>query len=260
MNRRAKSYLAGLGALATILVAISAFSWWFLDGSTIRPRVLRSRLTLVVDTPEGERSGSSVTQNTISFPGGLAKAQGYAIWSRLIGDVVVVDLGQRGLLFTTFESKSGLARGGMDMYNAAFSPFPREKFRGKTGIGEPATDEYAAYIDELNRLKPKSELSLKYLPVLVRFRDPNDPTSVELVDPSDLAASFGADVTLKSAFVEITDDPVTKGIEAKLPWLAISKESPSLFPPPDPKLGPRTVAETPPVEDLQYNDFRRLAR
>lgn len=257
MNRR-EEYLAALGASAAILVAVLAFSWWFLDGSTVRPRILRSRLTLVVETPEGERSGASITQNTIAFPGGLNKAQGYAIWSTLVGEAVVVDLGSRGLLFATFESKGGLARGGMDMYNAAFSAFPREKFRGETGTGRLATDDYAAYVDELNRLKPKGELPSKYLPVLVRFRDPSDPTSVELVDPLDLAASFGLGVTLKSAFVEITDDPVTKGIEAKLPWLASSKVSPSLFPPRDPKLGPRTVSETPPVEDLQYNDFRRL--
>jgi hypothetical protein len=258
VNRRAKAYLAGLAALATILVAVGTFSWWFLDGSTTRPRILRSRLTLVVETPEGERSGSSVTQNSISFPGGLAKAQGYSIWPTLIGEGVVVDLGSRGLLFATFESKSGLARGGMDMYNAAFAPFPREKFRSETRIDSSATDELAAYVDELNRHKPKGALPFKDLPVLVRFRDPSDPTSVEIVDPLNLAASFGPGVMLKSAFVEITDDPVTKGIEAKLPWLASSKVSPSLFPRPDPKLGPRTVSETPPAEDLQYNDFRRL--
>ncbi|OAF01137.1 hypothetical protein AYJ54_29000 [Bradyrhizobium centrolobii] len=49
----------------------------------------------------------------------------------------------------------------------------------------------AAYLDEVKRLKPTGELPLEDFPVLVRFRDPNDPTSVELVDPSNLAASFG---------------------------------------------------------------------
>jgi hypothetical protein len=240
--------------LATILVAIGAFSWWFLDGSTTRPRVLRSRLMLVVDTPEGERSGSSVTQITLKFPGGLTRAQGYSIWTTLVGEAAVVDLGSRGLLFAIFESKSGLARGGGDIYNAAFSPFPQEKFRGESGTGSVATDEYAAYVDELNRLKPKGELSPKYLPILVRFRDLSDPTSVELVDPSDLAASFGSGVTLKSAFVEITDDPITHGIVSRLPWLKSSKVAEYLFPNPTHQPPPDTRA----VRDLTYDDFRRL--
>jgi hypothetical protein len=67
--------------------------------------------------------------------------------------------------------------------------------------------------------------------VLVQFRDPSDPTSVEPVDPLDLAASFEPGVTLKSAFVEITDDPITRGIEDRLPWLKSSKAE-HLFPNP----------------------------
>lgn len=66
-------------------------------------------------------------------------------------------------------------------------------------------------------MKPTGELPLEDFPVLVRFRDPNDPTSVELVDPSNLAASFGPGVMLRRAFVEITDDPITKGIETRVP-------------------------------------------
>jgi hypothetical protein len=188
VNRRAKAYLAGLGAL----VAILAFSWWFLDGSKMRPRILRSRLMLVVETPEGERSGASVTQVTTYFPGGLTKAQGYAILDKLVGDAAVVDLGARGLLFATFESEWALRNGGGSSgYNAALDPFPQEKFRGSYPNDASTGEKYAAYIDEVNRLKPKGALPFKDLPVLARFRDASDPTSVELVDPLDLAASFG---------------------------------------------------------------------
>jgi hypothetical protein len=80
---------------------------------------------------------------------------------------------------------------------------------------------------------------------------------VELVDPLNIATSFGSGVTLTRASVEITDDPVTKGIETRLPWLASSNVSPTLFPP-DQVL--RSIAETPPVENLRYDDFRRLPR
>jgi hypothetical protein len=212
---------------------------------------------LVVETPEGERSGSSVTQSTTSFPGGLTRAQGYAIWSELVGEAVVVDLGARGLLFTTLESDRGLARGGMDAYNAALAPFPQERFRGKYREDMSENDKYAAYLDEVNRLKPTGELLFKDLPVLVRFRNPKDPTTVDIVDPFNLAASFGPGVSLKRASVEITDDPITKGIEARLPWLASSKVSPPLFPH-DPTKGGRAMSDVPLAEHLRYDDFRRL--
>lgn len=255
MNRRAKAYLAGLGALATILVAVWTFSWWFLGGSTMRPRILRSRLTLVVDTPEGERSGSSVTQQTVSFPGGLTRAQGYALWSTLIGEAVVVDLGSRGILFSTFERQSILSRGGGDAYNAGLTPFPQAKFGGDRS-GATSLDPYAAYLDNLNRIKPHAALSLDAVPALVKFGDLSDPSSVALVDPKNLAASFGPGVTLRSATVQITDDPITHGIDARLPWLKSSKVAEYLFlnpthqPPPDRRV----------VRSLTYDDFRRLPR
>jgi hypothetical protein len=74
------------------------------------------------------------------------------------------------------------------------------------------------------------------------------------VDPNDLAASFGPGVTLKTATVEITDDPITKGIEIRLPWLKSSKFTEHLFPnpthqpPPDANL----------ARKLTYDAFRML--
>jgi hypothetical protein len=249
--------MAALGASAAILVAIFSFSWWFLDGSTMRPRVVRSRLTVVVETPEGERSGSSVTQETTSFPGGLTKAQGWGIWLNFVGEAVVVDLGQRGLLFVTLVKQDWLNSpgwGGSGGYNASLMPFPRERFLGKFPSNASSGDRFADYLDALNRLKPKAGLPLEDLPVLARFGDPKIPTSAVLVDPRDLAASFGPGVTFKSATVEITDDPITKGIETRLPWLGSSKYTEHLFPNP--------LHQPPPDENrarsLTYDSFRML--
>ena len=56
-------------------------------------------------------------------------------------------------------------------------------------------------------------------PELVRFRDIRDPKTVELVDPNDLAKSFGAGVKLRRIMLTVVDGPVTVGIEQRLPWL-----------------------------------------
>ena len=167
-----------------LVAMILVLGWFVLDGSTTRPRVVRSRLTLVVETPEGERSGSSVTQETTSFPGGLTRAQGWALWTEFVGEAVVVDLGQRGLLFATLVKPSwfnSAGWGGSGGYAAGLWPFPPEKFPGKLRADASENTKYAAYLDEVNRLKPKAELPFEDLPVLARFGDPNVPSSAAIV-------------------------------------------------------------------------------
>jgi hypothetical protein len=69
-------------------------------------------------------------------------------------------------------------------------------------------------------------------PMLVTFGDIADPASVKLVDPADLAASFGPGVRLKSVTLEVTDEAVTRPkLDILLSWLG---------PFPEPALGPAT--------------------
>lgn len=253
-------YAKGFSIAFAVALAVLALGWLVLDGSTTRPRIVRSRLTLVVETPEGERSGSSVTQLTTYFPGGLTRAQGWAITVQLVGEAAVVDLGQRGLLFATLREQTNLTFSGGGStgggYNAGLTPFPQEKFRGDYRANASTNDQYSAYLDDLNRLKPKAVLPIEYVPVLVRFTNPNDPKSVTLLDPLDLAPNFGAGVIFKSATIEITDDPITEGIETRLPWLKSSKVAEHLFPNPthQPPREPTLVML------LTYDDFRSLPR
>ena len=61
-------------------------------------------------------------------------------------------------------------------------------------------------------------------PMLVTFDDIADPASVKLVDPANLAASFGPGVRLKAVTLEITKEAVTEGrVEAVLGWLCSYK-------------------------------------
>ena len=63
------------------------------------------------------------------------------------------------------------------------------------------------------------EIGPEDLPTLVTFRDPAVPTTVEQVDPNNLAATFGPGARLRRATIEITDEPVTRGISKVLPWV-----------------------------------------
>jgi hypothetical protein len=65
----------------------------------------------------------------------------------------------------------------------------------------------------------------KYMPTIVHFDDLSDPTSVQVVDPQNVSATVGQGIRLKSMTIEITDDPVTWGLEETLPWVLTTKRA-----------------------------------
>jgi hypothetical protein len=74
---------------------------------------------------------------------------------------------------------------------------------------------------------------------------------VELADPDDLASTFGPGFKLKGFTIQITDEPVTTGIEKRLRWLPNQHGGlvryPSLTP----------IADIPPAHRLTDGDFWR---
>ncbi|WP_453945094.1 hypothetical protein [Bradyrhizobium sp. USDA 372] len=130
------------------------------------------------------------------------------------GEAVVVDLGPHGTLFALLHGpKAGfgdlgdpagmLFRAFDDLTKGEIDPLPKVRL--------------------LRELRPRRVLHLDYIPMLVRFRDLDDPKSVEQIDPGNLAATFGSGVSLRDVVIEVTQDPLTAGIEAKLPWLKTMK-------------------------------------
>jgi len=93
------------------------------------------------------------------------------------------------------------------------------------------------------------------IPILVTFDDITMPETVRLVDPADLAASFGPGVSLKTVTLEITDEPVAEGrVEAILGWLG---------PYPEPTLGPATggpLQDAPFHQHVTMGDFIRRSQ
>jgi hypothetical protein len=169
---------------------------------------LRYRLTLEADVAGQLAVGSGVIEVTREDNRRLFGSLG-GFGAEVRGQAVILDLDGRGSLFALLRG-SDVAEGKTHPMNVLFYAFP-------TLINR---QDYLTALRKLKTLQPTADLPFDLLPMLVRFRDLSDPASVEQVQPNDLAAAFGPGVQLKKATIAITDDPVTTGIEHKLPWLA----------------------------------------
>ena len=216
LTRRALVTLPIVGAMSSILSGCSS----------VGQRTVRYRLTLVVETPEGERSGSSVVEVIYGDQSAFAGLAQGANWSvQTHGEATAIDLGQRGILFALLtrdpSRSSAPSEPGDVVYSIFKTYFPHGIVSGRAGADK---------LDAIMRDKPKMDLPFDKLPMLVRFRYINDPTTVERVDPNDVAASFGPGVKLVRATIEITHDAVTTGIEQYLRWWFVQAE-PGFDPP-----------------------------
>jgi hypothetical protein len=156
------------------------------------------KLTLVVQTPAGEVSGSAVVAATALY--GVLPASASEVEYRLRGEATVVEVAPGQYLFA-------LLGGSEERFFAA----ARDRFQGM---------QRAKWLFEIPKQTEPVTLTGERIPMLVTFADIADPASVTLVDPSDLAASFGPGVALNSVTLEITDEPVTEGrVEEVLGWI-----------------------------------------
>jgi hypothetical protein len=187
------------------------------------PKPIRYRLTLEVEDNGTVHTGSGVIEsrwyNQI-FMKDLANGTPWTVQTR--GEAVTVDLGSRGLLFALLTGVERKARGAVGSHKTYFAPDPQQIMLmqfSPVGQGSMTTE----ILEDISHRRDVVNMPFADLPMLVRFRDINDPLTIEPVNPNDLAASFGPGVKLRSATIAITDEPVTVGIEEKLGWLKSSK-------------------------------------
>jgi hypothetical protein len=181
---------------------------------------VRYRLTLEADVGGRPAVGSGVIEvSYVKNPKLLPNESEFQIDVR--GQAVALDLGERGTLFALLKGGTDDRSGAEWIVLRAFD-FP--------GGSLPRPVEEG--VKQVQRLSGKRELPLTSVPLLVRFRDLNDPKTVERVDPLDIGKSFGAGSKLVRATLEIvpagiwplswygiTGMPITAGVEKRLPWL-----------------------------------------
>ena len=169
----------------------------------------RQKITITVTTPEGEKTGSAV--HAVAWSPNRIFKDGAAYHLALQGEAVAVEIAPGKVLFALLSGPSGSSSeyaGLIALYRFGLTPLGGHNF--------PWADADFAGVRAARRKGP-ADLPAELLPILVTFRDIADPKSVERVDPNNLPAAFGQGVTLKRATLEITDEPITTGIEKRLP-------------------------------------------
>ena len=177
---------------------------------------IRYRITIEVDTPEGVRSGSSVWAFRLR-PGDIDDL------NSISGEAVAVDLPRGGTLYVL------RVGGGNDgVFQGVGQMLPENVYRR---VGLTREIEREALGDRMRVLRyirqlPRQRIALdcsSYPPseclMLVRFRNPSDPASVEAVPHEQLEQVFGRGVRLRAIVLEITDDEPSFNLEERLSWL-----------------------------------------
>ena len=201
-----------------LVIAASPFVIW----NIIYPsNTLRYKVTVEIETPEGLKTGFAVRQVTMRPQ--LLLPQGGAVFDT-IGEAVVVDLGSRGKVFAVMGTDDHW------MFFEAFAPPP------PSGAGIATTKKGMQYYKSI---KERKVLDPKLWPLLVGFKDINDPKTVtvaykviraEVREDTGLKVRsvgaedhmvdlFGEGVKIKNIEVERTHDDISWHIVGALPWL-----------------------------------------
>ena len=216
---------SGCGPVMLVLLAIPvlAIVWWFVAYPDFTGRF---KLAVTVDANGKTYTGATVYDVTYVWePKFLPEVR--AAQLRLTGEALFLDLGGgRNLVVTLTASGSGrpFKRVNIsqtyqfeDLWKSSgarsAAALPHIAFQLHMASKQTGADLKAA------RKKGKIELPVDRLPTTVTFTDLADPTTVKRVDPTNLAATFGPGYRITRATIEVTNEPLTHGIEKKLPWL-----------------------------------------
>jgi hypothetical protein len=169
------------------------------------------RLAVEVETPDGIKSASAVLA--------VHPDRGYSRRGSTLtkGDAVFADLGggKNLLALLAHIGDNGLELDGMN-YVA---------LRAFNAAGRKTS------FNEMNRMTGAVPVTGSLIPVLATFTDINDPATMRVVKPDDFEAAYGKGFRLRGVVAEAVPngfwpldlggalgEPVTRGIEAKLPW------------------------------------------
>ncbi len=183
------------------------------------------RLTVIVETPAGEVRGSAVTRVTDTDTTGsiFVPPEASRVSSKVVGEAVAIEVTPGRWLFALLDGREDGLGG------AAYLSYPA--FGLDKALDRDGQHTYDAAVAQLlaQPLDTPGTIPPSDYPLMVTFDDIAKPETVRLVDPADLAASFGPGVTLKAVTLEVTEDAVTSGqVEGVLRWWCPKRAEASL--------------------------------
>ena len=220
-----------MGALFAVGLSISACA---VAGSSAEypSATIRYKMTVEVETPEGIKTGSAVREiSMVSRPMRMGDRNDTHVKLNK-GEAVVVDLGQRGVLFA-------LMGKGADPVWTLLNAFPSPCAEG--AVSRCSVKHYSSL-----KWGARAQLFERHYPMFVTFEDLNDPKSVKgileikscpdpatgipdnsrCIDKNHFEERFGQGVHLRSVVVEVTQAPVSSVIDKWLPWLDARSKQP----------------------------------
>ncbi|MEP6433216.1 MAG: hypothetical protein ABJ053_06200 [Lentilitoribacter sp.] len=195
-----KKFLIGLVlvvgmSIIAFRIAYPTFSW-------------NQKVTVTVNTPNGEVSASSVGRMVVSEKVSLGLAEAGGINSDFEGEAVGIALPNEKYLFSLISGATS---------------FSLKVFGDVPGVRKNADGSFVQWDESVKRIQNlvgAKAFPLEHLPMLVTLDDINDPASVKEVDPANLAATLGPGYALKSITLEITKEALTQGeVEVAIDWL-----------------------------------------
>jgi hypothetical protein len=170
------------------------------------------RLTVEVETPDGIKSASGVMAVT---PDRGYSRKGHTATG---GDALFIDLGSgKNLVTLLAHLDHTLDLDGMN-------------YVALRAYGSSSGQRVS--FNEMSRIRGVVPVTGELIPVLAAFADPADPSTMQTVPPDNIASVLGNGFRLHGVSTEVVPngfwpvdfggvlgEPVTRGIEAKLPWL-----------------------------------------
>jgi hypothetical protein len=183
---------------------------------------VRYRLTVEVQDGDQVKSGSSVIDASYYIDPGWIWEGPHNYFGEVLGYAPTVDLGEKGMLFLTFDQtqtpEQMRERGKQNRCSfGVIGCLPFAAYN-KSGVWQDDRERNAILKEMARQIGPR-DVPLAMLPRLGRFRDMSEPLSLTLVSPYDLAASFGPGVELRRVILQITNDSVTPPPAAWPQWL-----------------------------------------
>jgi hypothetical protein len=170
------------------------------------------RLTVEVETPDGIKSASGVMAVT---PDRGYSRKGHTATS---GDALFIDLGGGKNLVTLLAHLDPM----LDLDGMNYVAL--RAYGASSGQRVP--------FNEMSRMRGVVPVTGALIPVLAAFADPTDPSTMRTVPSDSLASVLGDGFRVHGFTVEVVPngfwpvdfggvlgEPVTRGIEARLPWL-----------------------------------------